>query len=212
MYFSAYIVLISQFLAPAEYTLADFPGTEWATWDYRSKHAPSTVHTNEDYMDEMFAFLQSTDYLNDQGFVTDDICIVEKYLLTAGLFRRDLYASQFDEEETLPPYIASTAYDFGPTDKMISDLLSNMSENLPPIIPPEFPINDQVLRLLEGLPNNQNTAGPSGTHHGEDPIANAPPLLDPAGFDPPVEKQFGQDTGDVMGMFHHSTSSVSTIH
>lgn len=163
-------------------------------------------------MEEMLAFLQSTDYLNDQGFVTDDICIVEKYLLTAGLFRRDLYASQFDEEDTVPSYIASTAYDFGPTDEMISYLLSNMSENLPPIIPPEFNMNDQVLRLLEGLPNNQPTAGPSGTHHGEDPIANAPPLLDPAGLAPPVEKHFGQDTGDNMGMFQHSTSSVNTVY
>lgn len=152
------------------YTLAEFQGTDWATWEYRSKYAPITVHTDEGHIQDMVAFFNGTGFLDaDLGVVTDDIRIVEKYLLTVGLFRRDLYTGQFTEDEDdiqVPGYVVNPAYDFDVTDSMISDLITRMSDALPPILP-ILPY-DMDYNIIDQLANGIGLGprpGPSGIGH-----------------------------------------------
>lgn len=170
------------------YPLAEFDGLDWSTWAYRDNYCPMDVHSNDDSAEDMIAFITGSDYLGPDGKFTTDIGVLEKYLLTVGLFRRDIYASQFRKKDTLPPFIFSSSHDFEPTDIEISSLLERMCDALPSLVPDvETQIHDDVLSMMASGSSLIFTGEPlatslTGSTSFIQPIATAEPLIVPPGY------------------------------
>ncbi len=101
---------------------------------YQRKFASSIVHTNEDHAQDMIDFLNSNAFVDDKGKMTNNISILEKYLLTARLFHRDVYNSQFLEEDEGSNYIMNSIHEFEEAEHVIANLFGQMVATLPSVI------------------------------------------------------------------------------
>ena len=141
----------------ADYVLEEVEDLEWATWSYGASFIPSQYHISTDALDALIYWLQSDVWLTGTGGVTQDIAVLEKFLLVAGLFYRDMRMVHFEAEDsegnalsTLPSFITKSALKWETLSPRFDAILERMAARLP--------------KPKQRLNNNQGTSGsgPSG--------------------------------------------------
>ena len=101
---------------------------DWAAWDNSSPFCPSPLHNMQTSIKKFRAWIKSKPWHdNENGKVTDAAHAV-KFLITVGMFARDLHAAQFAEEDddTLPATVINTKHDF----KVVNETLTPLCEEL----------------------------------------------------------------------------------
>ena len=62
-------------------SFGNIPSLEWLSWDYNSEHLPEEYHLDLMAIDSLLEFLQGEMYLRMDGYLTENIALLEKTLL-----------------------------------------------------------------------------------------------------------------------------------
>ena len=140
-----------------DYDLLEVDNLEWATWEYASSFLPSIYHESDVALDELVYWLQSDVWLTRTGGVTSNITILEKFLLVAGLFYRDMKTVQYEAEDsdgnpspTIPSFITNSVFKWGTLSPAFDSLLERMASRL------------KERNSAQGAQLDASGAGPSG--------------------------------------------------
>ena len=62
-------------------SFGNIPSLEWLSWDYNSEHLSEEYHLDPMAIDSLLEFLRGEMYLGMDGYLTENIALLEKTLL-----------------------------------------------------------------------------------------------------------------------------------